>query len=65
MGRSSSHIHRLIDDLTTALAATPGEQMQRRLRYTLALLHATAESLEDLESHAIHWRSGGARANAG
>ena len=48
--RRSSHIHFLIDDLTAALDASPGESVQRCLRYTLALLHATVESLDQLEA---------------
>ena len=61
MGRRSSHIHHLIADLNEALSASPAEQVQRRLRYALALLHATAESLDELDSslHATHRRSEG------
>jgi hypothetical protein len=68
MGRRSSHIHHLIDDLTAALDASPGEQVQRRLRYALALLHATVESLDELDasSQVTHLRArAGERASVG
>jgi hypothetical protein len=68
MGRRSAHIHHLIDDLNAALRASPAEQVQRRLRYALALLHATVESLDELESlpHVTHRRAGTVeRASAG
>jgi hypothetical protein len=65
MGRRSSHIHHLIDDLTAALDASPGEQVQRRLRHALALLHATVESLDELEA-STHLRArAGERASVG
>jgi hypothetical protein len=65
--RSSSVLH-LIDELTTALAASPVEQAQRRLRYALALLHAAVESLDELDATSVVARAAGGtgqRASAG
>jgi hypothetical protein len=42
-------IHDLIDDLTSSLNGNLAEPVSRRVRYALALLHATVESLEEID----------------
>ncbi len=46
----SSRILQLIEELTHSLAAARVEHIQRRVRHALALLHAAAESLDELDA---------------
>ena len=51
---SGARLRELIDDLTHALAAASGaEPATRQLRQALALLHAAAETLDELAHSSV------------
>jgi hypothetical protein len=46
---SNDRLRQLINELTSELAASADEVRQRALRQALALLHAAAETLDELD----------------